>query len=161
MDERLPVITLWRPWSDWVVLGWKTIETRTHERFKSLLGKRIGIHSGLKWDTTAVMAAYKYMTDDQRLQTMDFSRDKSAGRIICTAMVKDFALLSANASPAALIECGSRRFGLFLTHVSRTPDEPWTRIKGAQGIQYVDVPEIPVKISDEYSTIDALARGAM
>jgi hypothetical protein len=40
---RLPCITLWRPWSTWIADGRKTIETRTHDRFRSLVGKRIGI----------------------------------------------------------------------------------------------------------------------
>ena len=51
--EELTVISLWRPWCFWVMLGWKTIETRTHDRFANMMGKRIGIHAAQKWDDEA------------------------------------------------------------------------------------------------------------
>lgn len=50
----MKVITLWQPWATWVVLGWKTIETRLHPRFASLAGQVIGIHAGLKFDDLAM-----------------------------------------------------------------------------------------------------------
>lgn len=130
----LPVITLHRPWSDWIALGLKTIETRTHNRFGCLIGRRIGIHSGRRYDRNASVSAYPY------IGLCEYLPMSSAGRILCTAFVERFRLLGPADAPRALIECNSPRFGLFLKDVQIVPDEPWTRIKGAQGIQYVNVP---------------------
>jgi hypothetical protein len=57
MGEPIPIISLWQPWAQWVALGWKLIESRTHNRFKSLLTKRIGIHASAKWDAEWSMQA--------------------------------------------------------------------------------------------------------
>jgi predicted transcriptional regulator len=46
-DNDMKVITLWQPWASFIALGWKTIETRTHDRFKNLVCERIAIHAGL------------------------------------------------------------------------------------------------------------------
>lgn len=47
-------ISLYQPWASAIAYGWKTIETRTHERFRGLVGERIGIHAGKKWDKHAL-----------------------------------------------------------------------------------------------------------
>jgi hypothetical protein len=41
----MKAISLHQPWATWVALGWKTIETRMHARFKGLVGQRIAIHA--------------------------------------------------------------------------------------------------------------------
>jgi len=46
----MKAISLHRPWAQWVALGLKTVETRTHDRFKGLVGQRIAIHAAQKWD---------------------------------------------------------------------------------------------------------------
>lgn len=135
---KLPIITLHRPWADWVALGWKEIETRTHNRFQSLCRRRVGIHAGMRWDRKAADTADHYMISSQHDQIYN-SRD--SGRIICTVFVEHFRLLAPPDAARAMIECDSVRYGLFLINPRLTPDEPWTRIKGAQGIQYVEVPE--------------------
>ena len=134
-DTRgMPVISLWGPWANWVSLGWKTIETRTHKRFVSLVGRRIGIHVTSKWDDTAIDQARPYLTEAQICTSQRFL--KIGGAIICTAWVKRFDVLSAKDSARSLIDCGSvRRYGLFLTEIMTIP---LIAAKGKQGIWYHD-----------------------
>jgi hypothetical protein len=133
----LPCISMWRPWSSWVAWGWKPIETRTHNRFKSLVGKRIGIHAARQFDVKSRHLANHYLTDGQA---------RSAGRdefhypsgIICTAFVRDHRFLTHADAPLALIECATPRYGLFLEAIHRL--ETPIRCKGRQGIFRVICP---------------------
>jgi hypothetical protein len=134
---RTPVITLYPPWANWVALGWKTIETRTHDRFKSLVGKRIGIHCALKWDKSAIEAAALYLNGYQTVASKMFLH--CGGKIICTASVYGFALLTGDDSKKALIDCEhTTRYGLFLDNIRSIPT---IEAKGKQGIWYHDIPE--------------------
>lgn len=112
-----PVISLWQPWAQWVVLGWKPIETREHPRFETLAGKRIGIHAALKWDKTAIHVARPWLTDEQFHETMEMFRTShhDGGKILGTVFVKEHRLLDPDDAPAALIECETLRYGLILT----------------------------------------------
>ncbi len=47
-----PAITLHQPWATLIAEGIKTVETRTHNRFKCLEGREIAIHAGKTWDAT-------------------------------------------------------------------------------------------------------------
>ena len=40
---EIPCISLWQPWASLIALGWKTVETRGHNRFACLAGRRIAI----------------------------------------------------------------------------------------------------------------------
>jgi hypothetical protein len=132
---KTPVISMYGPWANWVGLGWKTIETRTHDRFKSLVGKRIGIHKALKWDKDALVLAHPYLSNDQRERTMRFLR--VGGAICWTALVKEHRALNESDSQAALIDCGeTNRFGMFLEDVQMIEMIP---CKGKQGIWYYDI----------------------
>lgn len=44
----MKAISLHQPWATCIAMKWKTIETRTHARFKSLVGQRIAIHAAKK-----------------------------------------------------------------------------------------------------------------
>jgi hypothetical protein len=133
---RIPVISMYGPWANWVSLGWKHIETRTHDRFSSLAGKRIGIHAAIKWDNGAIELARPFLTNDQITESHDFL--KIGGAIICTAHVHAVDWLTHFDSPNALIDCGSiQRFGLFLTSIKVIDCIP---CKGKQGIWYHEVP---------------------
>lgn len=57
----MKAISLWQPWAQFVVSGVKTIETRTHNRFKSLVGQRILIHASAKWDNYWYLKAKIYI----------------------------------------------------------------------------------------------------
>lgn len=127
----LPIISMWMPWSNWAALRWKTCETRLHDRFKRLAGKRIGIHSALKWDDEALAQARPFLSAARCAATDNFLR--IGGAIICTAFVKEARWLTHCDEPAALIECETPRFGLFLEDVQLIDAIP---VKGKQGIWY-------------------------
>jgi hypothetical protein len=131
MSDKLPIISLWMPWANWVMLEWKPIETRTHKRFAGLVGKRIGIHASIKWDHSAISAARPYLTAEQIVQTESFLR--IGGAILGTALVTEHRRLTADDSQGALIECKTERYGLFLSDVKVEPVIP---CRGKQGIWY-------------------------
>lgn len=137
-----PCISLWQPWAQWVVLGWKTIETRTHPRFESLAGKRIGIHAAKVWDKQAIHIARSYLTDEQFEQTYQLLQESQhnslGGKVLGTVFVNEHRLLDTDDAPAALIECQTVRFGLLL----RDPIQlavPFP-VTGRQGIFHVQLP---------------------
>ena len=88
----MKAITLRQPWAMFVSMGWKTIETRFHQRFQCLKGQRIVIHSGKKFDISGFR--YDYCPSKMRrfLQNYDiknFAGRWYGGKIVCTAMVTD------------------------------------------------------------------------
>lgn len=133
----MKAITLHQPWASWVARGWKTIETRTHNRFASLKGQRIAIHASKHYDLNAFEAAAHYMTPSQ----IDLHVAQSVfihGAIVCTAFVHRVAICNQLDCNNALIECNTTRFGLYLNDIRRVEPIP---CKGHQGIwQYpVDI----------------------
>lgn len=141
--DVIPVITLWQPWAQWVMLGWKRTETRTHAKFKLLVGQRIGIHVGQKWDPWALHEAQGFLNKQQSEETHNRTGifgvlQDAPGCIIATAFVKEHRLLGANDAKAALIECDTRRWGLVLTDLVVTR---FTKAPGKQGIWYHKRPE--------------------
>jgi hypothetical protein len=146
-DERaagvitIPIISLWQPWAQWVILGWKTIETRIHPRFETLAGKRIGIHSAKTWDKQAIHEARLYLTDDQVRQTYESLHDffkNDAGKIIGTVFVREHRLTEPEDSQAALIECNTPRYGLYLRDPIKL--DPPIAVKGRQAIFHAAIP---------------------
>lgn len=133
----MKVITLWQPWASFIACGIKTIETRTHDRFKNLKGETIGIHAGKSWDKDWVELAGRYLRDDQIMDvlTMEYLFKKKSplvfGCLMATAHVQTTGWLFTNHSMRALINCDEDRFGLFLENIRRV--KPIT-IEGHQGI---------------------------
>lgn len=133
----MKVISLHQPWASWVALGWKTIETRTHDRFKNLIGQIIGIHAAKHWDkewrekvgnTLSVFGRYK--TDN------DLLINAPRGWLIATAYVEEFRLLNKKDSGKALCCCDDNDlFGLVLSNIVRIEPIP---MKGMQGIWNYD-----------------------
>ncbi len=126
----MKVITLWQPWATWVVLGWKTIETRLHPRFASLAGQIIGIHAGLKWDKNAIKMSKPYLQGQVVLTNglPPFAR----GALIGTVRVLEHRVLTGEDSRSALIDCeNTPRYGLILADPKPIPGIP---MKGKQGI---------------------------
>lgn len=128
-QNLIPVISLWRPWANWVALEWKTIETRRHNRFKSLVGKRIGIHAAIKWDKDWLLHAQEFLSDFQIRQTERFLN--IGGALICTALVTEGRLLTSEDSSKALVECVTQRQGLILSDVRGIEAVP---MKGSRSI---------------------------
>lgn len=134
-DELLRVISLWQPWAQWVMLGWKTIETRLHNRFRGLVGQRIGIHAANVWDVKSMMAARDYLTPEQVAETAAWllpDAKRAGGRLLGTVAVSEHRLLEPADSAAALIECNTFRYGLML--YSPKPLPVPIKMGGHQGI---------------------------
>lgn len=134
---ELTCITLWQPWASWIALGWKSIETRNHPQFAHLVGKRIGIHAGLRWDTQAIGMAAEWLTLEQQHQS-DLLRGVK-GVLVATAFVRHHERCMMYDSGKALIECGSRRYGLFLDDVN--PLVAPIPMRGYQGVWSIALPE--------------------
>lgn len=131
----IPVISMWMSWTNWVMLGWKTIETRTHRRFASLAGKRIGIHAAIKWDRDAIELSRPFMNLWQTDATEQFPR--IGGSIIGTALVTEHRLLTAKDSSNTFIDCENvRRYGLILERLRTCEAIP---CRGKQGIWYENI----------------------
>lgn len=126
------------PWAMWVMLGWKTIETREHDRFKTLVGHDIAIHATMKWDHAAYESALQSggLSYGQLKRSEEFKSIR--GVILGTTTVALFRRLTEEDSGDALIECRTRRYGLFLRNpiLLKTP----IPCKGHQGIFRVELP---------------------
>lgn len=133
-QNEIRIISLWQPWAQWVMLGWKTIETRLHNRFKSLAGQRIGIHAANTWDRLCFDSAGPYLSEDQRKQTLELlgNAKRAGGRLLGTVHVTGAHWLQIEDSQAALIGCYISRFGLFLS--DPTPLPAPIIMRGKQGI---------------------------
>lgn len=130
-----PVITLYQPWATWIIRGWKTIETRTHNRFASLCGKTILIHAGMTTDSSDLAKKNRFLSTSQILQDPD---EMINGFILGGAYVYQSRKLGALDQQAALIDCViTERYGLFLSKIKRF-DNP-IPVKGEMGIWYFDM----------------------
>jgi activating signal cointegrator 1 len=127
----MKIITLWQPWALFIACGWKTIETRTHDRFKYLQKEVIGIHAGKTFDKDWEELTSPYLTDDQKRITRE-NLLWHHGEIICIAKVEIAGWLIPSHSNRALIKCDiTDRYGLFLKDIKRIQPIP---AKGHQGI---------------------------
>ena len=84
--ESIPCITIHQPWASLIALGYKTIETRTHARFAGLVGKRIGIHAGKRFDKRAAAAIADALgcTTADLVHTLSDPDSWPSGCLICT-----------------------------------------------------------------------------
>lgn len=146
----LPVITLYQPWATWIIRGWKTIETRTHDRFKSLEDKVILIHAGQKTDETA--ALNPYLTKQQIFHNPD---EIVNGYILGSVHVNAFGKLNATHSKPSLIDCANtERWGLFLDSVYNF-NKSIIPVKGEMGIWYFDLDKME-KVKKPKNSTDSL-----
>lgn len=85
----MKAITLWQPWATWIAIGWKTIETRRHMRFTSLVGCRIAIQAAQKWDPQWVVTATPFLTEEQWATTSlaRLNNKWPRGALVCTVVV--------------------------------------------------------------------------
>ena len=137
MSNILPAITLYQPWATWIMREWKTIETRTHNRFACLNKKTILIHAGLTTDKSDIVVRNTYLTAEQFMQDPD---EIVNGCILGSAYVYDYSELNIIHSQSSLIDCSLNsplRYGLFLEQV-KIFDEP-IPVSGGMGIWYYDM----------------------
>lgn len=131
----LPCITLYQPWATWIMRGWKTIETRTHNRFESLIDKTILIHAGQTTDTSDLTLKNPYLTKEE-ISHNPF--EMVNGAILGSVYIGACGWLCGDEfeNESALIDT-NKRYGLFLKDV-KIFDEP-LYVKGQMGIWYYDL----------------------
>lgn len=136
-SELTPLISMWQPWAQWVELGWKRFETRTHKRFASLLGRRIGIHISQHWDKNWERDAGLFLSATQIGRTRSFPKEQR-GVVRFTVKVDLIRDLDGIDSDAALIDCNTvKRFGLRLVEHERLSAPIY--MPGRQGIWYANL----------------------
>ena len=130
--NKLPCITILRPWANLIADGLKTIETREDSRFKSLVGKRIGIHAARKYDNEVDK---KTLWSRNRWKVWeDRYYYESPGCIIATAYVQGIIKnLTAEFKMHTLCECAGKT-GIFLADINKLENP--IPAKGQQGIWY-------------------------
>lgn len=115
----MKAITLHQPWASLVAFGLKTIETRTHDRFRSLVGQTIAIHGGLAFQLgTVVRIRADYRLPVERLVEANKHAKAYRGCIVCVATVTAHRRLADADSRAALC-LADGLFGLDLDNVRR------------------------------------------
>lgn len=134
-QQIFPAITLYQPWATWIMRGWKTIETRTHNRFACLNHKTILIHAGLTTDGSELTTKNPYLTKEQICYEPD---EMVNGYILGSAYVDATGLLCGDdyENKAALIYTMDR-YGLFLENIKKLKEPIY--VKGEVGIWYFDM----------------------
>jgi len=144
-------ITLYQPWATWIMREWKTIETRTHNRFSSLLGRTILIHAGKHTDNGPAAVNNPYLTKPDLLYKPE---EMINGFILGSAFVKDFGLLhDREHSESSLIDCENEiRWGLRLTDIKKFENP--IPVAGSMGIWYFDMEKMEkVKVTKKPVTV--------
>lgn len=133
MATPMPALTIWQPWATFIFLALKTIETRTHDRYRGLVGKRIAIHAGRTWDGSAMNRARHALRAQTRAMPagVETLARAQAGHVICTVKVAAHKRCRASDRDVALCECEGL-YGLVLDEL-RTLDHA-IPAKGKQGV---------------------------
>lgn len=132
----MKAISLWRPWDLLVLVSWKTIETRTHQRLKSLVGTTIAIHSAKRIDPHWKTLTKPWLSRSQQHQIESSILD--GGHVHGIVEVREHGSLNGHDSHAALIDCSEcNRFGLYLMG-ARILEKP-IKIRGRQAIFDVEI----------------------
>ena len=136
----MKAITLWQPWASLIAAGHKTIETRTHNRFAGLVGERIAIHAGTRYDPRTWAGTWGVPHYLGRMSALSISQIRDIcydcpklprGAVVCTAVVLEYRLLTRDDSDAAL--CSARGLcGLILGDIKQLADT--VTVRGHQGI---------------------------
>lgn len=141
----MPAITIKNPWATWIMKGWKVVETRTHNRFRGLDGKRILIHAGMGSDKKAFDTPH--LTPDQKEELL-----MPKGHILGSAMVYYTGLLLSCDSESALVDCSnSDLYGLCIDEIEIF--EKPIPCKGKLGIWYYKLEIKTPKSKATYSHI--------
>lgn len=134
----MKAITLYEPWATFIAMGLKTIETRIHDRFKCLVGERIAIHAGKKYDPRALYIAFGILAANG--QDLPGSIRPRSGEVVCTVYCWRSKWLDTQDSRESLFDCSrGDRFGIFLSDIEIVNDD--TIVKGHQGIWNWSMPE--------------------
>ena len=124
----MKALTLWRPWAQAIIYGPKRIENRSWRPVKWMIGERIAIHAGKKYDEDGEMWMLEY--DLYRPENPDMC----ACGILGTAVITDCVSRSDDSW-----FCGP--FGWVLDDIIALPSP--IPCRGAQGLW--DVPDDVLK----------------
>ena len=152
-------ITLWQPHATLIflpkALGPKRIETRTHDRFKGLVGERIAIHAAARRPTTSEIAWVAMDLDLFRMSLRGLAwlaprhEKLPLGVVLGTVHVCESRVVTRADQGAALCMITDNRFGLVLDEVFKCPDPPAgggpVPAKGKRGIWHWEPPAKVVK----------------
>lgn len=139
-------ITLWQPHASLIIDGPKRIETRTHDRFRGLVGKRIAIHAAARKvgyiEAAAMQDFLVELGCASPAQTPAWLQRLPLGALLGTVRVARFGILKQEShAKAACSDIDDNRFGLFLEDVRKLDRPiPW---KGERGIFAVPNDVIP------------------
>lgn len=131
----MPAITLHAPWGSLIAAGFKTIETRSHNRFARLVGRRIAIHQGKGRAPLDQVSKWLRAVGASRAATwvLDYGARAPLGRVVATALVHAAGPLDGSIQTnmaAGLPTAGL--YGLCLADI-RAFEDP-VQARGAQGI---------------------------
>ena len=131
----MKAITLWGPYGSLVAHQFKPIETRTHDRFKTLRGERVAVHQGLSCAPLArVIRMAEFVGASQAATWLrNHPSGWPRGCVVATAFVASVGWLDGTIEDniAACVPTDGL-FGLRLDHI-RIYEEP-IRVRGHQGV---------------------------
>ena len=133
----MKAITLYQPWAEAIIQGYKLIETRTHDKLRSLEGEVIAIHAGQKFDESFMRAARAYL-DRDLIHKLCVRGRRHRGVVLGTAHVRICQRLEDSDSTYALCPA-SGLYGLYLDTIKKL-HMPYV-VRGHQGIWHVEIPE--------------------
>lgn len=134
----MKAISIYQPYAAFIAMGLKTIETRTHDRFRCLEGQRIAIHVAKK-KTNISPSIYNYFLEAQKkdpaISEAILFMDDTRGKIICTVTVArtrwwTYSNYKEKLNNLALCEIAGK-FLLFLEDIEPINPVPF---RGRQGI---------------------------
>ena len=141
---RVQTITLYEPWATFIVYGWKTIETRYHDRFRSLSGRWIGIHASKRSPELYgdILMASRFMCGRDAADAWNIFQEHGyrSGEVVCVAKVGWANRLRGSEDEECHALCPTRGlFGLGLVDV-RPLKQP-VPVRGHQGVWHWEIDE--------------------
>ena len=137
----MKAITLHQPWASLIAFLLKPIETRTHDRFRGLVGQTIAIHAGLRvwpgWPNGQYPPSVRHCGYEQ-LDEATIHAGTHLGCVVCLVDVQAYRRLTDADSAAALCPADGL-YGADLVNARRFR-EP-IRATGRQGIWTWEPPE--------------------
>jgi hypothetical protein len=135
----MKAITLHQPWASLIAYGLKTIETRPHDRFRSLVGQTVAIHAGLQRVEIDWVALRQCYGCDVRTLHQALSHSLEHGGCVVAVADVTSLLVGADVFDRDALCPTAGRFGLSLARVRRIREPiPAT---GRQGIWTWEPPE--------------------
>lgn len=136
----MKAITVHQPWATLIARGWKTIETRGHNRFKGLVGQRIAIHASKTYDEHGLAEAQRHLYEtDETLAALSFEAHRDMGKVLCTVKVVAHRKIEQIDEREALCDCAGD-YGLILDRDVEVLKPP-VPAKGGRGIWNWEPPE--------------------